>query len=243
MYTRLEVVSRWLEWTGIEHRGNYQPMLDRLAGSGSAAALRALADASEALGIEGRRGVRQYTSLVPLNRFVDAVRPESELVQRLEQDVARIASDRAAAEELRAALTEWANIEGRITIPELLPLSANLATVGRIGLEALALIETAQAAPAGWVEEKGRELNRMDAPIAEVKLAAVRVVRALLTAATKRQTAENSCVRWGNEPRCNGPATVPNWTFAWARPSMHNRGWSYEIEGFCATNPNSGDRL
>jgi hexosaminidase len=221
MYTRLEAVSRWLEWTGIEHRANYQPMLDRLAGSGSAAALRVLADASQAFGIDGRRGTRQYTSLVPLNRFVDAVRPESELVERLEQEVARIASDRAAAEELRAALTEWANIEGRITIPELLPLSANLAAAGRIGLEALGLIETAKPAPAGWVEEKGRELDRMDQPVAEVRLAAIRVVRALLAASAKRQTAENSCVRWGNEPRCNGSATVPNWTFAWARPSMH----------------------
>ena len=43
--------------------------------------LRVLADASEALGIEGRRDARQYTSLVALNRFVDAVRPESERVR------------------------------------------------------------------------------------------------------------------------------------------------------------------
>ena len=32
MYARMEAVSRVLEWTGVRHRANYGPMLDRLAG-------------------------------------------------------------------------------------------------------------------------------------------------------------------------------------------------------------------
>ena len=32
MYDRMEAVSRWLEWTGVRHRTNRLPMLERLAG-------------------------------------------------------------------------------------------------------------------------------------------------------------------------------------------------------------------
>ncbi len=44
-----------LDWVGVEHRMNYEPMLERLSGERPADSLRVLADASEALGIEGRR--------------------------------------------------------------------------------------------------------------------------------------------------------------------------------------------
>ena len=83
MYARLEVVSRTLEWTGVQHRANYGPMLDRLTGGRPSESLRVLADVSEAQGLSGRSRAAKYTSLTPLNRFVDAVRPESESVRRL----------------------------------------------------------------------------------------------------------------------------------------------------------------
>ena len=34
MYQRLEPVSRMLDWVGLKHRVNYEPMLERLAGEG-----------------------------------------------------------------------------------------------------------------------------------------------------------------------------------------------------------------
>ncbi|HEY1336269.1 MAG TPA: family 20 glycosylhydrolase, partial [Bryobacteraceae bacterium] len=33
MYARLASISRWLEWSGVQHRANYGPMLERLAGN------------------------------------------------------------------------------------------------------------------------------------------------------------------------------------------------------------------
>ena len=81
MYDRLDAISRVLASVGV--RSNEQMMLDRM---GSGPALRVLADASESLGIEGRRDARKYTSLVPLNRFVDAVPPESPVVRHLDAD-------------------------------------------------------------------------------------------------------------------------------------------------------------
>src|SRR5262249_21329692 len=85
---RLETVSRAVDWVGVRHRTAYQPMLDRLAGGRPAEPLRVLADVSEATGIEVRQGARAYSSLVPLNRLVDAVRPESEAIHRLERAAA-----------------------------------------------------------------------------------------------------------------------------------------------------------
>ena len=93
MYDRLDAVSRVLESVGV--RSNEQMMLDRM---GSGPALRVLADASEPLGIEGRRDARKYTSLVPLNRLVDAVPPESPEVRHLEQMAERVASNPGSRE-------------------------------------------------------------------------------------------------------------------------------------------------
>ncbi len=233
MYARMDAVSRSLEWTGLEHRSNYGMMLDRLAGGGSSEPLRVLADASEAQGIEGRRDARHYTSLVPLNRFVDAVPPESELVRRLERDVASLGSDPAGAAELRATFTAWTGIDARVCearpcpgtgqrtalLHELVPLAQHLAIIGAIGLRALDYIEKRETAPANWVAEGAQELDRLEQPVAEVRLAAARPVR-LLLAQLRLQSLANGSVRCGNEPLCNSPATVLNWTSTAARPNI-----------------------
>jgi hexosaminidase len=176
MYARMEAVSRVLDWTGAQHRAGYQRMLDGLGGN--AEALRVLADASEATGIEVRRDARKYTSLVAMNRFVDAVRPESESVRRLE--LAARSLDRAARAELRAAFHQWAEVEARVEPGELKALAANLAQAGRAGLRALECFESGRREPAGWVEEQRAALAAMEKPNAEVVLAAVRPVRVLL---------------------------------------------------------------
>ena len=171
MYTRMEAVSRVLEWAGVRHRANYAAMLDRLAAGDPAEPLRILADACEALGIEVRRDARKYTSLVDLNRFVDAVRPESELVRRL---------DRA---DLRTTFQLWAANDRRVErlgIAELAALSKNLSTLGAIGLQALDYLESGKRAPRDWVSQQTKLLEQMEKPEAEVKLAAVRTVRSLL---------------------------------------------------------------
>jgi hexosaminidase len=227
MYNRMEAVSGSLEWVGLRHRSSPAAMLDRLAGGGSARALRILAGPSEALGIEGRRGARAYSSLVPLNRFVDAVPPVSEFVRRLEHDAAKIPEDRAVTAQLRATLGEWADSQAEIQLlaenngllTEVAPLARNLSSIARIGLRALDYLEQHRAPPQGWVAGQTQELDRLEAPIAEVRIAAGRPVRLLLAALSRqaagirRQALERASVRCGNEPRCNGSTTVVNWTF------------------------------
>jgi hexosaminidase len=84
MYRRLDVVSWRLQLQGLMHRSATDTMLVRMAASGDIAALRMLAAAVAPAGL----GVRQQaaikaggiqTSDLPLNRFVDAIAPESEV--------------------------------------------------------------------------------------------------------------------------------------------------------------------
>jgi hexosaminidase len=188
MYTRLEAVSRTLDWLGVEHRSTYARMLDRM---GWGDPLRVLADASEALGIEGRRGARKYTSEIPLNRFVDAVRPESESIRHLEQAVRGFTANPAGATselaELQVRLTEWAENELRLKPSgELTQLSRNLSLLGSIGLRALGYLKSSQAVPDSWLPQLIQALNEIQKPSAEVTLAAVRPVRMLLEAVAQK---------------------------------------------------------
>jgi hexosaminidase len=192
MYERMAVVSRGLEWTGVRHRSNYGPMLDRLTGGRPAEPVQTLADASEATGHGWRGQAKQYTSLVPLNRFVDAVRPESELVRAMELAAARWVKDPAAESDdaafLREQFLRWAAndarfqavAKGNVFLEELMPLSRDLASVGRAGLRLLAAIEGRKKLPADWVDQQRTEMARLERPQAEVVLAAFRPVKILL---------------------------------------------------------------
>src|SRR3984957_3203518 len=187
MYQRLESLSQALDWVGVEHRSTYERMLDRIAG-GQSAALRIRADAGEARGIEGRRDARHYTSEIPLNRFGDAGRPESESVRHLEQAVRNIGSPSELA-ELEATLTAWSENDLRLKPPaELASLSRNLSVLGAIGLHALEYLKANTVAPEGWVARQMQVLKQIQQPNAEVSLAAVRPVRMLIEAVSDKDS-------------------------------------------------------
>jgi len=148
MYARLETVNRNLEFTGAMHRAYFQPMLDRIAGNQAAAPLRVVADAVEALGLgTGRTG--RPTGTMPLDRFVDACLPESELAQRLERMARRFVADPAGhrddAAVLRRQFESWAAndaqleplVENNKLLAEVAPLSKDLSALGEAGIKLL----------------------------------------------------------------------------------------------------------
>ncbi|MGB7761425.1 MAG: family 20 glycosylhydrolase [Bryobacteraceae bacterium] len=196
MYRRLEAVSRMLEWTGVQHRSNYVPMLDRLSGNHLAPPVRVLADACEALGL-GPRHVDRITTETPFNRMVDAARPESESVRALELAAARVAADPAgnAADvaALRTQFSRWAAndhdfeplADANSLLEELKPISRDLSTVGALGLRLLDIIVTGQASLPDWLATQDADLKRMLEPNADLRLAAVRPVRILLDRAAR----------------------------------------------------------
>ena len=192
MYTRMEAVSRQLEFTGVQHRANYAPMLDRMAGGRPAEALRVLADAVEGLGIGPRARAQKYTSLSPMNRLVDAARPESESVRALTLAANQVAKNGAASAAeiamLRRAFTVWAANDARFLelagddplLAELKPISKDLAALGNAGLKLLDARAEGKALPAGFAAAEAKEITRMEKAVAEVNLAATRPVKALL---------------------------------------------------------------
>jgi len=189
MYARMEAVSRVLEWTGVRHRANYGPMLDRLAAGRPAEPVRILADACEAQGLGPRSRAVKYSSLTPLNRFVDATRPESESVRALEQAAGKL--DIAL---LREQFTRWAGNDARFQplaednalLGELKPLSQDLSALGLAGLRILTYLESGQPAPEDWLSAQAKEIDPMLRPRNEVVLAAVRPVKLLLDQLARR---------------------------------------------------------
>ena len=198
MYARMELISRQLEAVNLQHRSDYLPMLDRLAAGQPLEPVRVLANAVEALGIDDRQAARHYSIFVPLNRLVDAARPESEEVRLLEAAAARVSSGAsehpADTARLRIALEQWRDNYPQLTplaggnslLREVLPLSEDLSALGSIGLSALDSLQNGSPAQAGWIAEKRQALDRFEKPRAEVVLAAVRPVRILLEAAARR---------------------------------------------------------
>lgn len=116
MYARLDGVSRWLEWLGLDHRAGYARMLERLAGARHDE-LRRLADVVEPLDNYQRGGTREYTQQTPLVRLVDAARPESDVARAFAREVDRLLADparRAGREAVRSRLVEWQGLEARL---------------------------------------------------------------------------------------------------------------------------------
>jgi hexosaminidase len=123
-----------------------------------------------------------------LNRFVDAVRPESESVRHLEQAIHKSSSPAELA-ELEVRFTGWSENDAGLKPPaELASLSRNLSVLGSIGLRALEYLKTGRFAPEGWVSQQIQVLNEIQKPNAEVILAAVRPVRLLLEAVSARDS-------------------------------------------------------
>ena len=172
MYSRMQALAHS---PGFSPMLAESPLLDEIASP--LPALRVLAQASEALGLSGRSRAARYTSLTPLNRFVDAIPPESETVRGLEQ-----AAGSADYARLREQFNIWARNDAAFeTLPdELRPLSRSLAALGSMGLQIVEYLESGRPAPADWIEEQKQQLAAMEKPQAEVALAAVRPVRILL---------------------------------------------------------------
>ncbi len=165
MYARLPAISRNLEFTGVVHRANYQMMLDRLVGDKPVEPLRVVADAVEALGLgTGRNG--RPMGVAPLNRFVDACPPESELVRSMEvaakKFVASPGSDKDDAATLRRQFETWAAndaqfqpvAEGNRMLAEVVPLSKDLSMLGEAGLKLLDYLTPPPSAEPGKAPAK-----------------------------------------------------------------------------------------
>ncbi len=188
MYRRLAVVSRDLEWLGLTHRHSYPLMLERLANMQPFESLRTLDDLLEPVKEYSRGETREYTSFTPLNRLVDATRPESDAAREFAGLVANWGIHK---EEIRKRLTLWRDNKARLLpllersalLQEAAPLAEDIAALAASGLQALDYLDTGKPVPEAWVKEQPALLDRAAKPRAELLIMIVPSVRRLVEAA------------------------------------------------------------
>jgi hexosaminidase len=197
MHRRLETESQRLEAFGLNHRSGYVPMLQKLVGDAAVEPLRTLADLVEPVKHYARGQVREYRSDTPLDRLVDAARPESETARRFRRQVdfyLKNGPDAAQATDLRSTLTRWRDNHAALEpILDRSPRAAearvhsrDLTAVSRRGLEALDHLASGHSAPAAWSEEAKNDLAVAQKPSAsELELAVIPGLRKLVLAAAQ----------------------------------------------------------
>jgi len=205
MYRRMEVTSRWLEWFGLTHNSNYSPMLRRIAGSDQISSLKTLADVLEPVKDYTREETApvEPNSLLPLDRLIDAARPESATGREFSMMVDAMLAGQASAqtkEQVRAMLTSWHNnqsslepLEGQsFLLQEVIPASQNLTRVAAAGLEALDYLDRGARPREGWKSETVALLEDGGKQRAQLLLVIVPSIEKLVEAAAGGSTASLS---------------------------------------------------
>lgn len=197
MYYRLDVNSRRLEWLGLTHRTSYPQMLQRLTHGHPIAPLRTLADLVEPVKFYQRHRHRKYFTTTPMNRLVDATRPESRAARHFGKLVDTYLADPAnapARATLRETLGRWHDNDTALQpllaenhlLAEVAPLSRTLADVARRGLLALDALENNTALTAEAQQQHLDALTTAAEPQAEVLLMIVPAVQRLVEAVPMR---------------------------------------------------------
>jgi hexosaminidase len=174
MYKRLGQVSQNLDRLGLTHRSSYAPMLERLAGGDPVEPLKTLADVVQPATFGQRIRTHRYTQLTPLNRLIDAARPESEIARAFSELVDQM--DRA---QMRAWLTRWRDNDTRLKptleksdlLKEDVPVSDALRRLSVLGLEALDYLDRKERPPDAWLAQQQAFLETLKKPIAELRIA------------------------------------------------------------------------
>jgi hexosaminidase len=163
MYARMDYTSKWLDAYGLTHNTNYVPMLERMTGGSDTSGLRTLADVVEPVKGYAREGLAtaEPTSLTPLNRVIDAARPESASARQFGELVDKFLAGQIKPGmelQIRSTLTSWRDNEVQLgataqsssLMQEVLPLSHDLSALGTAGLQALDYLDRGEKAPDAW---------------------------------------------------------------------------------------------
>jgi hexosaminidase len=194
MYKRLEAVDAELTLLGLTHGMNQKSMLARLTGLNDIDPLRTLADVTEPGELALRHHVNpNYTQSTPLNRFVDAVVPDSDVARHFGELVDRYLShhsDTEARDGLRAAMNLWIANDTKVSdslgkrqvAQDALPVSAMLARIAAEGLVALAALEAEKRLPFDSLAAA----QEGEKPVGEVRLAVGPHITRLVAAVTPK---------------------------------------------------------
>jgi hexosaminidase len=194
MYTRLDKITRRLEWLGLIHRSSMVLALYRMAGANDISALRTLAEVVEPVKDYARMNSLKtvWDFRGPLNRLVDIARPESDQARRLRDAVQTFVGsgykDKAAEEEIRTRLATWRDNDARLRplleqsflLNELTPLSEDLSALAAAALLALDYLDKSTPSPNSWRSQQLALVERAKTPKADLLLMVVEPVRQLI---------------------------------------------------------------
>ena len=177
MYRRLDATSRRLELLGLTHNAIYADMLRRIAGSDNIAPLRTVADVVEPVKGYARESLAatEPTSLTPLNRLVDAARPESmpaEHFTKLVDDYLAGNGTPDSEAEIKSLLTQWRDCpvdlqdlaDKSSLLQEVMPVASDLSALGIAGLQALDYLDKSEPAPDEWRTTQLARIEQAETP-------------------------------------------------------------------------------
>ncbi len=195
MYRRLGYVDSELASLGLQHQIRYVGKLRSLIGERHLDLLSEFAGLLKPTGLGIRQRLRQYSSLVPLNRMVDAVLPESQSARELEYLVQAVRGDgvdaSGAFQRLRQSLVQWRETANRLglefkqseILAEAIPLTGIVSRLSETGLEALVFLQSAQKPSLEWRDETAALITILDKPQAEMLVAIAPPIIKLIEAA------------------------------------------------------------
>jgi hexosaminidase len=196
MYRRLEVTDRWLETLDLRHRSGLVLMRQRLVGNTPDDALETFVTALEPVKEYARHEEKDHPfgPLLPLNRLVDSIAPESGAAREFNSAVDRyLAGGRTqrAAAALEAQLRGWTGSAAQVLpalgsngiLSETVPVAQNMAAVCRTGLEALTFLRSGRQASADRAKAQLDFLAEAAKPKADLLIQIVPGVRKLAEAA------------------------------------------------------------
>jgi hexosaminidase len=203
MYQRLAIVSSWMDGLGLTHNSSYAPMLRRIAGTNDIAGLKVLADVLEPVKDYTREETAPApaTSASPLNRVVDAVRPESATGRQFADAVNELLGAAKPGSEVRVRnlLSRWRDnqvelqpqFEKSLLLKEVAPISQNLSALGAAGLTALDYLDRGEPAPAAWVTAQLALVEQASKPQAQLLIMVAPQVGRLIQASAGRPAASS----------------------------------------------------
>jgi hexosaminidase len=204
MYARLAVINHRLDAYGLTHNSNYEVMLRRMAGSNHISALKALTDVVEPVKGYARERLpapSEASSLMPLNRVIDAARPESIPARNFSNLVNDFVAGKlkpGMEAQIRSTLTKWRDNSADLQpiaanssiVQEAMPVSQDLSALGAAGLQALDFLDRGEKAPDEWRTQQLALVQQAAEPKAQVLLMVAGPVQKLIQFSAGEQPTE-----------------------------------------------------
>jgi len=195
MYRRLHVMSVRLEAFGLTHLTQQDVGLRALTGSMDIDALRVFASVLEPVSFDQRYQGQHTSQLTPLDRLVDAVRPDPPsrhemevLVRAFLENPSQHEAERHRQEAIFAAWTAAApKVQQQVAASPLLAADATeraqqFSQLAQIGSQAVEYLAGQRAAPAGWKQNSLDQLDAAQKPSGLVRFTVIESLRKLVNA-------------------------------------------------------------